>query len=110
MHTYSARRFIVSNKRIVISNNSERSKELRSAANLLFDAFATPDSGMAIALAFMSMEAILLESSTTDNVTARLSEAVAYRIGKSADKRRDLRQQVKKLYKLRSSFVHTGQS
>lgn len=92
----------------VLSNNSERGKELRSAACLLFDAFATPEAGMAIALAFMSMEAVLLDPKTSVTVLARLSEAVAYRVGKSADNRRELRKQVKKHYEARSSFVHTG--
>ena len=92
----------------VLSNNSERGKELRSAARLLFDAFATHEDGMAIALAIMSMEAVLLDHKTSETVLARLSEAVAYRVGKSADKRRELRKQVKRLYEARSSFVHTG--
>lgn len=93
--------------RSVLSSKKERAKELRTAAGLLFDAFAASE-GMAIALAFMSMEAVLLDHKSKESIVARLSEAVAYRLGKSADNRRQLRKQVSNLYEARSSFVHTG--
>jgi hypothetical protein len=92
----------------VLSNTSERSEELRSAAGLLFDAFAAFEAGKSIALALMSMEAVLLDAKTKESIVARLSEAVAYRLGTSADGRRQMRRQVKELYEARSSFVHTG--
>jgi hypothetical protein len=92
----------------LLTNDSERTRELRSAAALLFDAFAAPEPGKAIALAFMSMEAVLLDAKTTESIAARLSEAVAYRLGTSAEQRTELRKRVSKLYKARSGFVHTG--
>jgi len=39
----------------------------------------------------MCLEGLLLEHSDKDNVTARLSEAVAYRLGRSAEDRDRLR-------------------
>jgi hypothetical protein len=94
--------------RNLLSNNSTQGEELRNAARLLFDSFAALEPGMAIALAFMSMEAVLLDSKTKESIVARLSEAVAYRLGRSAEQRKNLRKQVSKLYDARSSFVHTG--
>jgi hypothetical protein len=78
----------------LLTNDSERTRELRSAAALLFDAFAAPEPGKAIALAFMSMEAVLLDAKTTESIVARLSEAVAYRLGTSAEQRTELRKRV----------------
>jgi hypothetical protein len=92
----------------VLSNTSPRGDELRSAASLLFDAFAASQAGMAIALAVMSMETILLERKETDNVMARLAEAVAYHLGRSDAERKSRRKQVKALYDARSGFVHRG--
>jgi hypothetical protein len=56
----------------------------------------------------MCLEGLLLEHSDKDNVTARLSEAVAYRLGRSAEDRDRLRKLTRKLYSLRSDYVHTG--
>lgn len=92
----------------VLTIESERGIELQNASKLLFDAFAAAPSGMAVAVAFMSMEAVLLDRNVTSSTTARLSEAVAYRLGNSAVERKQLRRQVSKLYEQRSSFVHTG--
>lgn len=92
----------------LLTDDTERHMELRSAAGLLFDAFAAPEPGKAIALAFMSMEAVLLDAKTKESIVARLSEAVAYRLGTSARQRAEIRKRVSKLYEARSGFVHTG--
>ena len=63
---------------------------------------------MAIAIAFMSMEAVLLDPKATESILARLREAVAYRLGKSSDDRRRLRKWIKELYQARCDFVHKG--
>ena len=63
---------------------------------------------MGIALAFMSMEAVLLERKAKNDRVALLREAVAYRVGAVAEERTKLRKTVKDLYDLRSDFVHTG--
>jgi len=82
---------------------------LRSAASLFAEALAAMDPGRSVALALMALEALLLDKSTTDNVLARLKEAVAYRLGGSHDERRELRKTVSRLYEVRSSFVHRGE-
>jgi len=92
----------------ILSSTSERGEELRTASVLLFDAFATLEPGMAIAIAFMSMEAVLLDPKAKESILARLSEAVAYRLGKSSDDRTRLRKRIKELYQARCDFVHTG--
>src|SRR6266436_6229703 len=87
--------------RNILSTTSERGEELRAASVLLFDAFATLEPGMAIAIAFMSMEAVLLDPKATESILARLREAVAHRLGKSSDDRRRLRKRIKELYQAR---------
>jgi len=84
-----------------------RSLELKNAARLYLGAVSSRDFGVAISFAFQCLEALLLEKSTSD-LLARLKEAVAYRIGTSSDDRSGLRDQIKKLYDIRSTFVHTG--
>jgi hypothetical protein len=92
----------------VMRSRSDRSAELRNGAGLLFDAVGAREGGMGIALAFMSMEAVLLERKARDNRLALLCEAVAYRVGTTAEERGELRKTVKDLYEHRSVFVHTG--
>lgn len=47
-------------------------------------------------------------SSEKSDITARLKEAVAFRLGKTSDERKDFRKKIKKLYDVRSRVVHTG--
>jgi len=92
----------------VMSVPSGRTSELLNAARLHLLSGSTADGGMAILLSLLSMEAVLLERSASESILARLSEAVAYRIGTSARARADLRKELRELYKLRSEYVHTG--
>jgi hypothetical protein len=91
-----------------MTGRSERAIELAAAARLLFESFAAWEEGKAIAFALMSMEAALLERSGSGDILSRLREAVAYRLGGTSEARSSLRGKVKKLYKLRSRYVHTG--
>lgn len=94
----------------VISGTDDRGKELRNSIRLYFDAWSYTelDPGKSVAFALMSMESVLLENKTQD-ILARLKEAVAYRLGRSRDERRDLRDVIGKLYQARSSYVHRGE-
>lgn len=94
--------------RALLTGTSERAKELRNAACLLVDSLAVREPGMSILLSFLSMEAVLLEKKDTESLVARLTEAVAYRLGRTASERRELRKTIKNLYNTRSQFVHTG--
>lgn len=87
---------------------SDRAIELAAAARLLFESFVAWEEGKAIAFALMSMEAALLERSGSGDIQSRLREAVAYRLGGTSEARSSLRDKVKKLYELRSRYVHTG--
>lgn len=84
--------------------------ELASACSLLSDALSVRDDGLGVALALMSAEAALLEPTDANSLLARLSEAVAFRLGKSSAERREIRKRVRKLYDTRSRFVHRGES
>lgn len=95
--------------RTVMSSNLVRARELRRAGSLLFDATAQQDVGLEIAVCFMSIEAVLLDPNEKSDISARLREAVAYRLGKSSAERRDLRKKIKDLYDARSKVVHTGE-
>jgi hypothetical protein len=92
----------------LISDGSGRGEEIRNAGRLYLGAATTPDLGMCLVYSFMCLEGLLLERSHSDNVQARLTEAVAYRIGTSAKDRQDLRRRIKQVYDLRSRYVHTG--
>lgn len=87
----------------VILGTDDRGKELRNSIRLYFDAWSYTelDPGKSVAFALMSMESVLLESKTQD-ILARLKEAVAYRLGRSHDERRELRDVIGKLYDARS--------
>ena len=93
----------------LISSKDPTASALRSAAILYADAVAATEAGRSVTFALMVLEAVLLDHSNTDTLTARLKEAVAYRIGRSREDRSRIRTQVGNLYKLRSSFVHTGE-
>ena len=89
----------------VISALGERGRELNSAVHLYVDALLASEPGRAVASALMSLEAVLLENSKSD-VSARLKEAVAFRLGRNSMARKKLRKCVDNLYSLRSSYVH----
>lgn len=93
----------------VIASPDGRAITLRSAAVLFGEAVAATDAGRSVAFALMALEATLLERSSSDNVLARLKEAVAYRLGGSPDARGELRKTLSRLYEVRSSFVHRGE-
>ena len=87
---------------------NERGLEVRNAASLLARAATEPDLGTAIGTTVTCLEALLLEKDAHQDVTARLAEAVAYRLGGCADRRRELRAEIRRVYKVRSTFTHTG--
>jgi hypothetical protein len=91
-----------------MTGRSHRAAELRNAASLFCDAVAAVDPGMAIALSFFAMEAVLLEPGEILETHARLKEAIVYRLGTSGENRSELRKKIKKFYIARSKFVHTG--
>jgi hypothetical protein len=94
--------------RRVMASADDHGKQLRRAAALFLKASVTRDFELAITYAFMCLEGILLEPNKTENVLSRLVEAVAYRIGTSQGHRRELRQELRNLYDVRSRYVHTG--
>ncbi len=94
----------------VMASTERRAVELQRAGAFLLRGSVTPDLGLALTYGFMCLEAVLLERSQTDNILARLVEAVAYRLGKSTEDRTKLRREIKDLYDLRSRYVHTGQA
>jgi hypothetical protein len=96
--------------RCLLASSDSRALELRHAAMLYLRAGLAADIGMSLTYCFMCLEAILLERSAKDNVLGRLMEAVAYRIGRGADDRTEIRREVKKLYDVRSQYVHAGRA
>jgi len=92
----------------VIGSIDPRALELRSAGALLLRASVSTDLGLALTYCFMCLEGTLLDRTEADTVLARLFEAIAHQIGTSRDHRDKLRREVKDLYKIRSSYVHTG--
>jgi hypothetical protein len=93
----------------LLSGDSGRCRELLNAARLLFRALVDDEPGMQTVFCMMCLEAVLLDPLQAEEVMGRLSEAVAYRLGTFSARRADLRKRVKKLYGVRSAFVHTGE-
>ncbi len=94
-------------RRLVLSE-APRAAEVRNACRTAIMAIAAPDYGLALTLAFTVVEGLLLEAEAKDNVLARLTEAIAHSLGRTAEERATLRKVAKKLYEHRSGFVHTG--
>jgi len=92
----------------VLSADNERATELRAGARNLLRAARDNDPGLAFSYAFMCMEGLLLEGTNKESVTARLYEAVAYRVGTSSADRNEIRKHLRNYYGLRSQYVHTG--
>jgi hypothetical protein len=92
----------------LFGGNSARHVELRNACRLFLEAYMAADHGTSVLYGFLCLEAILLDPHSKSEVLARLAEAVAYRVGRSAKHRQDVRKFVKALYDDRSTYVHTG--
>jgi hypothetical protein len=100
----------VRSMRTLFGGESPRANDLRNACRLALVADESDDFGVFIALAFSCLEGLLVSDDSKEDTVARLAEAVAFSLGKSFDERNVLRTRVKKLYKTRSAFVHTGKA
>jgi hypothetical protein len=92
------------------AGESQHALRLRNVCRLIPLAATEADFGVAVSLAFTIIEGLVLEGEVKEDVTARLREAVAHSLARSVDDRHALRRDVNRLYKLRSSFVHTGEA
>lgn len=87
-----------------------RSAFVRNACRLAINAEASLDFGVLVSLAFSAMEGLLVGTTGSDNVMAKLTEAVAFSLGRAHAERETLRKEVKELYKIRSTLVHQAQA
>ena len=87
---------------------SERAQEVRNACGVAINAEHCLDFGVLVSVAFSCLEGLLLNPKDKSDVTARLSEAIAHSLGETVEEKNELRARVKKLYDVRSKFVHTG--
>ena len=94
--------------RKVAIGSTVRADQLRSASRFFLQGVAGDDAAQAILSLFTCLEATLLEQEKNEAVTARLTEAVAFRLGRSASDRDAIRKRLKKLYDFRSRVVHQG--
>jgi hypothetical protein len=92
----------------LLAGSGARARELRNACRLSINAEHSSEFGVLVTLAFSSLEGLLLQPHVRDDVLARLAEAVAHSLGGTVDEKNVLRKTVKKLYDVRSQFVHTG--
>lgn len=92
----------------VLNRAGERADVVRNACRRAALAVGSADIGLSVTLAFSVIEGLLLDQDERDTVVGRLSEAVAHALGTSVDERKKLRAATKDLYRLRSSFIHTG--
>jgi hypothetical protein len=84
-----------------------RADEIRNACRTACLAATASDEGVALTLCFALIEGLLLDTALGENVLARLREAVAHSVGGTHDERKRLRDAMKRLYDLRSGFVHS---
>ena len=96
-------------RRLMI-DGAPRAQQLRDACRMAAVAATSFDFGVSVTLAFSVIEGLLLDPIDRDDLVARLAEAVAQGLGRSAEERTKLRGDLKRLYKFRSNFVHAGRS
>ena len=92
----------------LFAHQDPRSAQIRQASRLFVQGVTSHDYGYAISLFFLALEALLLSDAKAD-VQARLTEAIVYSVGRSASGRDGLRKEIKRLYNIRSRFIHTGE-
>jgi hypothetical protein len=84
-----------------------RADEVRNACRMACLAATSSDESVTLPLCFALLEGLLLDAAHGDNVLARLREAIAHSLGADHDERLHLRAELKRLYDLRSGFVHS---
>jgi hypothetical protein len=84
-----------------------RADEVRNACRMACLAATSSDDSVTLPLCFALLEGLLLDTAHGDNVLARLREAVAHSLGADHEERVHLRAEIKRLYDLRSGFVHS---
>lgn len=92
----------------MILTTDARADAVRNACRTAHAAGTTRDYGLAITLSFAVIEGLLLEEKEKDSTVARLAEAVAHSLGRTATERNELRKRTKALYNDRCSFIHSG--
>lgn len=90
-----------------LSAAGTRAEEIRNACRTACVAVTSGDEGVALTLCFALIEGLLLDTAHGENVLARLREAIAHAVGENFDERKRLRDEIKRLYDLRSGFVHS---
>ncbi|MDN2675909.1 HEPN domain-containing protein [Janthinobacterium sp. SUN033] len=86
--------------------NLENCKGIRSALEWSFDAEADDDERIKFIKKCIALEASLGEGNENGSITERLSDRCAFTIGKTPTERKEIRDSVRDIYKIRSKFVH----
>lgn len=86
----------------------ERARTIRAALRLMLLADGSCFPGESIFYYVALLEGLLVESEHRDASAVRVAEAVAYSVGTDYNERTELKKTVARLYKLRSRYVHDG--
>ena len=90
------------------NDQTQRGRELWHSCEVFSRAHASWKPAETVFLCVMCLEGLLLPSYVTDESIGRLSEAVAFSLGRNPEERQNLRDLVKQLYAVRSKYVHQG--
>jgi hypothetical protein len=94
--------------RKLLENDSRAGRTIRNACRLAINAEDAHDPGVFVTLAFTCLEGLLLDAGESEQVLGRLVEAIVFALDTPPSERAELRQDLKALYKARSTFTHTG--
>jgi len=88
----------------------DRGATIRTACRFFFRANMASDPGETALYGSMALESLLLAGGDKSDATARLQEAVAFSVARSAQERSEIKKRVREIYDVRSRFVHDGSS
>ncbi|MDP2341480.1 MAG: hypothetical protein Q8O67_11000 [Deltaproteobacteria bacterium] len=92
----------------LFSSTSMEALTIRASSRRFAEALVAHDYGRSCAASCAALEGILLDGKSTESCLARLSEAIAHRLGTGAAERRELRRLTAAIYDVRSRHDHAG--
>ena len=94
-----------SHKKIIATNNNSKFKEI---VRMYFDSFMMESSEMSFVVLSVVLE--MLFGAPNGELTYRISRGTALFLSSDRDEMKTIHSQVKKLYNLRSKYVHEGKN
>lgn len=93
---------------LLVENYEPEAVRVKSAIEWCFNSYATENSTMSFLQTCIGLEALLGEGTDSGFITQTLADRCAYLIGTEIKGRKNIRENFKKLYDIRSKLVHGG--